>query len=177
MKIEWKFGGSLNKYEIPNDPGVYLHILRGRISYIGEGNLQERQYTHYSNLKNKNCFFYNLIEIDKYNISDLYTLICNGEYEKNLEKKILFNQLNSQDEPIIKSIIEMNLYQTQIYYYETNDKQLSEKIEAGLQDYLIKKFNMDEYAEGKYPIGNRSNERNRLDISLKIENDFSKVLI
>ena len=176
VKIIWRFGGCLNKYDVSKQQGVYIHVLRGRIIYVGKGFIEQRQGAHYYKYKKLDCFFYNLPKIDELEISDLYTLICNGKYSDNLTNRLLYDQNNCKNVEGIDSIVKMNLHQTSIYYHLTNDEELSLKLEEALQVFLIRKYNMDSYDNGKYPIGKVSEESKMFDPDLLIEHDFKEIL-
>lgn len=178
LRIKWQFGGNLDKNNIPSDDmGVYLHLLRGRIVYVGHGNLKKRQADHYTNLKNADCTFFNLRKINEQRITDLYDLICKGRYEESLNAKFLLKSGNVEGLTSVElqEIIEMNLHETSVFYFVTGEKKEAQKIEAGLQWKLIKKFEMDPYDGQSYHIGFRPEERNLLEHNLVIENDFSEV--
>lgn len=178
IKIKWQFGGNLDKNKIPSeDIGVYLHLLRGRIVYVGHGNLKECQSRHYTKLKNANCTFYNLRKINEQKIIDLYDLICKGKYEESLNTKFLLDSTNVDGLTELGEIIEMNLHETSLLYYVIGEKEEAKKIEATIQWSLIQRFEMDPYEGQDYPIGFRPEERNLLDNNLVIENDFGGVFL
>lgn len=177
QKIKWQFGGNLNRNNIPGDDiGVYLHVLRSRIVYVGSGQLKSCQSRHYTKLKRANCTFYNLRKINEQKILDLYELICKGKYQDSLNTKFLLNSSNVDGLEELQEIIEMNLNETNVFYSIVGETEMARKIEAGLQWKLIRKFEMDPYEVGYYPIGFTPEHMNRIDDNLIFENDFSEVL-
>lgn len=176
--LNWKFGGTLNNYNIPpNENGVYMHILRGRIIYVGEGNVQECQNRHYTKMRNRLYSYYNLPKIDDNNVKDIYSLITNNNYQHSYEEKYIYDQMNTNQDNNAENIIIMNLKETCIYYSIINDNQISANIEPALQKFLILKYSMDSYGNDNYIIGYCNNNRNQYDEDLEIINNFENSLL